>query len=157
MKHLLCAFVFLAGLSCTADAAEPRFRWSVHGDGDQAWGLSYALPESDVGLLFIWCQVSTKEVTMTPGSPALGMKEGETGAIILSTSTRRLRIGGKASFSEALEAVEITASLPQPQELAAIFEKRGSLNVEVPGNRATLPLNKEAQNAFAEFRSRCRF
>jgi hypothetical protein len=157
MKHVLCAFVTLAGLLGAADAAEPKFRWSVHGVADQAWGLSYAVPESDVGLLWIWCQVSTKEITITPGFATSGINEGEKGAIVLSTSTRRLRIEGKASFSEVLEALEITASLLQPQKLAAIFEERGSLRIEIPGDHATLPLNKEAQSAFASFRSRCRF
>ena len=157
MKHFLCAFVSLAGLLCAADAAEPKFRWSAYGDADQAWGLSYAVPESDVGLLWIWCQVSTKEITITPGFATSGINEGEKGAIILSTSTRRLRIEGKASFSEVLEGLEITASLLQPQELAAIFEKRGSLKIEIPGDHATLPLNKQAQSAFAKFRSHCRF
>jgi hypothetical protein len=157
MKHLLCAFVFLAGFLFEADAAEPKFQWSVHGDADQAWGFSYAHPDSDVGLLWIWCKVSTREITITPGLPTLGIDEGKKGAITLSTSTRKLRIEGEASFSEAAEALEITAPLLQPQELAAIFEKPGSLKIEIPGNHATLPLNKEAQSAFVDFRRRCRF
>jgi hypothetical protein len=156
VKCFLCMFVSLVSLLTEADAAEPKFRWLVHGDAE-AWGLSYAHPDSDVGLLWIWCQVATKEITMTPGFPTSGIKEGEQGAITLSTPTRKLRIEGEASFSEAVEAIEITASLLRPQDLAAIFEKPGSLKVEIPGNHATLPLNKEAKSAFAEFRRHCRF
>lgn len=158
MKSLFFVFLLLAGLLAeSADAVEPEFHWSVHENSGQTWGLSYAHPNSDVGLLWIWCQVGTKEVTITPALPALGIGEGEQGAITLSTTSKKLRIEGRAGFSEAAEAIEITASVLQPQELAAIFEGLGSLRIAIPGNHTTLPLNGESQNAFAEFRRRCGF
>ena len=157
MKSFPCTALALVGLLSQAHAAEPKFHWSVHENTEQTWGLSYAEPNSDVGLLWIWCKPATSEITIAPALLTSGIKEGEKGAIILSTSTKKLRIEGEASFSEATEAIEVSASLPHPQELAAIFEKPGSLKITVPGNQTMLPLNAEAQRAFAEFRRRCLF
>jgi hypothetical protein len=147
-------FVSLLNL---AHATEPKYQWLVHGSADQTWGLSYAHPDSDVGLLWIWCNPATGETTINPAITTSGIKEGERGTIILSTSTKKLRIEGEASSNEASEGIEVSALLPQPQELAALFEKLGSLKVAVPGNQTTLPINREAKSAFAEFRTQCRF
>jgi hypothetical protein len=105
----------------------------------------------------MWCKAAAGDISITPSLATSGVKEGERGAIILSTSTKSIKLQGEANFSEATEAIELTAILSNPQELAAIFRKTGSLKVVVPGNTTILPLTHEAQRAFAEFRRRCLF
>ena len=150
----LAVLAFMSLLN-PAHATEPKFQWLVHGSADQTWGLSYAHPDSDVGLLWIWCKLATSEITIAPALLTSGIKDGERGAITLSTSTKKLKIEGEAYFSEAADGIEISASLPRPQELVAIFNKLGSLHIAVPGNQTTLPINIEAKRAFAEFGRRC--
>lgn len=151
------AFVllWLVGSLGRAVAIESQFQWSVHENAEQTWGLSYAEPESDVGLLWIWCAPTTGEITIASGLVTSAIKDGERGAIILSTPTKKLRIEGKANFNEASDAIEISALLPHPQELAVVFGIRGPLRIGVPGNQTTIPLNRKAQSAFAEFSRRC--
>jgi hypothetical protein len=136
-------------------AADPKLQWSVHENAEQTWGLSYAHPDSDVGLLWIWCKATTGEITVAPELSTSGVKDGERGTIILTASGKRVRIEGEASFSEASEEIEISGTLSHPKELKAIFEKRGSLMIEVPGYRTTIPLDSKAQSAFVAFAKRC--
>ncbi|MCG7394605.1 hypothetical protein MHY87_17000 [Microvirga sp. ACRRW] len=155
MKSLFFTVLTLTSLLSQAHAAESRYQWSTHENAEQTWGLSYAHRDSDVGLLWIWCKATTGEITVAPGLATSGIKDGERGVIVLTASAKEIRIEGEASFSEASEEIEISASLPHPQRLTAAFERRGPLRIKVPGNQTTIPLDSKAQSAFRAFARRC--
>lgn len=154
-KLISCVALALLTLLNESYAADTEFRWLVHENAEQTWGLSYAHPESDVGLLWIWCKAMTGEITIAPGLTTSGIRDGERGTILLAAPARTISIEGEASFSEASGQIEISASLPQPHELAGVFKKQGLLRIKIPGNHTMIPLDRKAQSAFGAFTKHC--
>lgn len=154
MRSFILASLGLVLLHGQAQS-EPRLLWSAYDDANGSFGLSYAYPESDVGLLWIWCEAATGIIEVTPGPATSVQTEGEQGRIVLTAPSKTLVIEGRANWSKTSNSMLISGKISDLKGFASLFKQRGSLKITVPGNHVTVPLDKVAQSAFAEFSKHC--
>jgi hypothetical protein len=127
--------------------------WSRYADKEQAF-IAYAVPESDVGLMWIYCARKSGRITVIPDLSTSNMKEGDALTVTLASDGAHTRLRAKAS-RDRFDDLQISGVLQEPKHLLRLFSKGRTLKASVSDHSIVIPLDRQAHQVFAAFRKSC--
>jgi hypothetical protein len=136
-----------------ADFQPDQLAWSRYADKEQAF-IAYAVPESDVGLMWIYCARTSGRITVIPDLSTSNLNEGDALTVTLASDAGHTRLMAKASRNRFGD-LQISGILQEPEHLLELFSKGRTLEAGVSGDSVVVPLNRHAHRAFAVFRKSC--
>jgi hypothetical protein len=136
-----------------ADVPPDQPTWSRYADKKQAF-IAYAVPESDVGLIWIYCARKGGRITVIPDLSTANLNEGDALTVTLAGNGGYTRLMAQAS-RDRFGDLQISGILQEPKHLLQLFSKGRTLKASVSGNSIVMPLNHQAHRAFAVFRRSC--
>lgn len=147
---------FLATLVLTTSgpAASEQYIWRVYESRDSV-AIVYGTPKSDDVVLVVLCERKTSSVQVNPYLGTRGVKKDGPATIVLSSSGGEVRVPGRTVFRPISGTFIVEGRMRSDPALPAVFEGVGTLLIEIPGLRETVPLNKEAAHAASRFRALC--
>ncbi|MBJ6126611.1 hypothetical protein [Microvirga splendida] len=155
MKVFLCLAAMFLGVAAArgADFQPDQPVWSMCADKEQAF-IAYAVPESDVGLMWIYCARKSGRITVVPDLSTSTLNEGDALTVTLASDGGHTRLMAKASRNRFGD-LQISGLLQEPKHLLQLFSKGRTLKVSLSGNSVVMPLNRQAHRVFAIFRKSC--